>query len=113
MIEHLASMAGPAGAAVVLAAMIDSAPRLLEGLDEALRARDAKEFRRHAHSLKTNALTVGADALASQFQGLEDMGAAGQFDDTAPEKTAAVASAYRRLIDDIRKLREHYQGASS
>jgi signal transduction histidine kinase/DNA-binding response OmpR family regulator len=109
MVERLASVAGAAGATVVLGAMIDSAPRQLDGLNGALLARNPKDFRRHAHSLKANALTVGADALAVQFQELEDLGATGRLDE-ASAKAASADSAYRRLIDSMRELRKHYGG---
>lgn len=108
-VERLASAAGPAGAAVVLGAMIESAPRLLDGLRKALTTPDPKEFRRQAHSLKANAATVGADMLAAQLQELENLGAADQLDE-AKDKTAAVETAYRRLIDVMRELRKHYAG---
>jgi len=109
MIERLASEAGAAGAAIVLGAMIDSAPRQLDSLQTSLAARNAKEFRRHAHSLKANALTVGAEAIARQLQELEDMGEVGILDE-APGKTAIVDSAYRRLIESMQELRKHYGG---
>ncbi len=50
---------GLAGASMVLGAMIDSAPGMLDGLQRAVTAADRKEFRRHAHSLKTNATNGG------------------------------------------------------
>lgn len=108
-VERLAAAAGHAGAAMVLGSMIDSAPRLLDGLRKALTAPDAKEFRRQAHSLKANAATVGADMLAAQLQELENLGAAGQLDE-AEDKTAAAETAYRRLIEAMRELRKQYAG---
>ncbi len=108
-IDQLASVAGPAGAAIVLGAMIDSAPRLLDGLQNSLADRDSKEFRRYAHSLKTNALTVGATAIAVRLQELEDLGAADRLDD-AIEKTAFAEQGYRRLIESMHALRKHYGG---
>lgn len=104
-IDQLLSTAGPAGAAVVLGAMIDSAPRLLAGLQKALTEGNAKEFRRSAHSLKANAATVGATALAQTFQTLESLGDAGDLA-AASEKTPAAEQAYRSLIEAIRKVRQ-------
>ena len=106
-IEQLAAAAGPAGAAIVLGAMIDSAPRLLDGLQKALADRDGKEFRRYAHSLKANALTVGAAAIASHLQELEDAGAAGDLDAVAG-KTASADRDYRRLVASIQVWQENY-----
>ncbi len=73
-IDRLVSAASAKGAAMILGTMVDSAPRLLDGLQRSLAAGDAKEFRRSAHSLKANAATVGADALAGLFQELENLG---------------------------------------
>jgi len=106
-VDQLVSAAGAAGAAVVLGAMIDSAPRLLGGLQTALAEGDAKEFRRSAHSLKANAATVGADALAQTFQELENIGDAGDLD-AAKEKTAAAERTYRSLIEAVKKLHKQY-----
>jgi CheY-like chemotaxis protein len=108
-VEQLASAAGPAGAAIVIGAMIDSAPRLLEGLQKALASRDSKEFRRYAHSLKANAMTVGADATAARLQELEDLGEAGRLDE-ADAKFASAEQGYRRLIESMQALRKHYGG---
>jgi CheY-like chemotaxis protein len=103
-VDQLVSAAGSAGAAVVLGAMIDSAPRMLAGLQKALNEGNAKEFRRSAHSLKANAATVGADELAQTFQMLESLGDAGDLA-TAAEKAIAADQAYRSLIEAIKKLR--------
>lgn len=111
-IDQLASVSGPAGAAIVLGAMIDSAPRLLDGLQTSLADRDSKEFRRYAHSLKANALTVGAAAIAVQLQELENLGAADRLNDAA-EQTALAQQGYRRLIESMHALRAHYDGGSS
>jgi CheY-like chemotaxis protein len=104
-IDRLAAAAGAKGAAIILGAMVDSAPRLLDGLLRALELGDAKEFRRSAHSLKANAATVGADALAGMFQELEDLGSAGDLSNVADQSTRAEQS-YRSLvvaIDGVRK----------
>jgi CheY-like chemotaxis protein len=106
-VDQLVSAAGPAGAAVVLGAMIDSAARLLTGLQKSLAEGDAKEFRRSAHSLKANAATVGADTLAQTFQELESLGDAGDLE-SAREKTASADQAYRSLIEAIKNLRKQY-----
>ena len=106
-VDKIVTAAGPAGAAVVLGAMIDSAPRLLAGLQQALSEGNAKEFRRNAHSLKANAATVGADALAETFQTLENLGDAGDLN-AATDKAAAAEQAYRSLIEAIKKLRKQY-----
>lgn len=106
-VDKLVSTAGAAGAAVVLGAMVDSAPRLLGSFLKALAEGNAKEFRRSAHSLKANAATVGAEALAQTFQELESFGDAGDLD-AATEKAASAEQAYRSLIEAVKKLRRQY-----
>ncbi len=106
-VDQLLSVAGPAGAAVVLGAMVDSAPRMLATLQNALAEGNAKEFRRCAHSLKANAATVGADDLAQAFQALESLGDAGDLQ-AAVDKTAQADQGYRNLIEAIRQLRKQY-----
>lgn len=104
-IDRLVSAAGVKGAGFVLAAMVDSAPRLLDGLHRALADGDAKEFRRHAHSLKANVATVGADSLERMFQELEDRGAAGDLAEVA-DKASSAEQAYRKLVAAIDGLRK-------
>lgn len=103
-IDELIAATGPAGASIVLGAMIDSAPRLLAVLRNALAQGDAPSFRRSAHSLKANAATVGAEALARAFQELESLGAAGDLA-AAKDLTEPAREAYLGLIESIARLR--------
>ena len=105
VIDQFLSVAGPGGASIVLGAMIDSAPGMLEGLQGAAKAADRKEIRRYAHSLKTNAKTVGANSIARQFQELEQLGGNAPLDGAAASIDVASA-AYRQLIEAMRRLRE-------
>jgi CheY-like chemotaxis protein len=104
-IDRLVATAGVTGATIVLGAMIESAPRLLDALQSALEQRDAPAFRRSAHSLKANAATVGADALAQAFQELEDLGNAGNLD-AATERTQSARQAYQNLVEAVTQLRK-------
>jgi len=106
VIDRFLSVAGPAGASMVLGAMIDSAQGMLDGLQRAVTVGDRKEVRRHAHSLKTNARTVGANAIARQFQELEQLVGDSGAVEGAASSTAAASSAYRQLIEAMRRLRE-------
>ncbi len=107
VIDQLVSAAGPIGAGLVLGAMIDSAPKQLEHLRSAWSAGDASTFRRNAHSLKANAATVGADALARTFQELEDLGAADNLD-AAKDKVTPALRGYQSLIAAIKEVRERF-----
>lgn len=104
-IDRLVSAAGAKGAGLVLGAMVDSAPRLLDGLRRAVTDGDAKALRRNAHSLKANAATVGADALARMFQELEDLGAAGDLSQVA-DRVSSAEQTYRQLVASIDSLRK-------
>jgi signal transduction histidine kinase/DNA-binding response OmpR family regulator/HPt (histidine-containing phosphotransfer) domain-containing protein len=104
-VDKLVSATGAVGASIVLGAMVDSAPRLLDTLRSALVQGDAPAFRRSAHSLKANAATVGADALTRIFQELEELGSAGNLA-AASEQTESAELAYRNLIEAIVKLRQ-------
>jgi CheY-like chemotaxis protein len=106
-VERIVSAAGKPGAAIVLGAMVDSAPTLIEGVQHALAAGDRKELRRHAHSLKANAKTVGAHAIARGFQELESASAGGSLEDIALRAEAAL-NDYRGLIESMQRLREEY-----
>jgi CheY-like chemotaxis protein len=103
-IDRLLSAAGPAGTAMVLDAMIDSAPSQLDGLQRAFAASDRKELRRFAHSLKANAKSVGANALARRLEELEILSGSGQLDGAARAVEAA-ANDYRQLIEVMRRVR--------
>ncbi|HET9207770.1 MAG TPA: Hpt domain-containing protein [Burkholderiaceae bacterium] len=52
----------------------EEAPPMIAELRSALAAGNAERFRRAAHSLKTNAQTFGATALATQARALEHGG---------------------------------------
>jgi HPt (histidine-containing phosphotransfer) domain-containing protein len=107
-LERLVSVAGRSGVAIVLGAMIDTAPGLAEGLRDALKNADQKECRRHAHVLKTNAQTVGAYSLARQFQELESLSDAGRLEEISAKAPAALQS-YEQLVESMLKLRAQYQ----
>lgn len=72
IIEALIAEIGPESMAKVLDAMAGDAERLMTGLQQALAAGDTKAFSLYAHSLKSNAQTVGAIAIGELFAELED-----------------------------------------
>jgi CheY-like chemotaxis protein len=110
-IQKLAIVAGPVGVSIVLGAMIDSAADLTAGLRAALHGADHKEFRRHAHSLKTNAQTVGAEPLTRQFEALENIGAGTGFRGAEMAVEAAL-SEYSQLIERMQRVRQQYAASS-
>ena len=81
---------------------LEEAPPMLERLRAARAAGDAEAFRRTAHSLKSNSLTFGAQALAAQARDLELQGVAA----ARPEALDALAAAYAHAAADLRALRD-------
>jgi HPt (histidine-containing phosphotransfer) domain-containing protein len=59
---------------------LDDSPRLLEAMRAALVAGDPGEFRRAAHSLKSNSASLGAIPLSQMARELEEMGKAGSLE---------------------------------
>ena len=103
VIAGLVSAVGWEALAGVLETMVGDAPRLLSGLQQALANDDAAQVRIWAHTLKSNAMTVGATALVEQFQEIETSAAGGSI--LASEPKAAKAQAdYRQLMTFVRKL---------
>jgi len=82
--------------AELLQTYFDDAPRLLEAMHAALSAGSAEEFRRAAHSLKSNSASFGAMPLSRMSKELEDMGRAGTLDG-AGKGVAAAEAEYARV----------------
>lgn len=76
-LEELVSTTDAAFVNELIDTFLDDAPSLLDSLRSALADQDAEEFRRAAHSLKSNAATVGAMALSASAKELEMAGKAG------------------------------------
>jgi HPt (histidine-containing phosphotransfer) domain-containing protein len=64
----------------LLQTYFDDAPKLLGTLHTSLAAGNAEEFRRAAHSLKSNSASFGAVPLSRMCKELEDKGKAGSLD---------------------------------
>ena len=100
VIKNLVSAVGPQAMAEVLNLMINDTPRLLGGLQQALANSDATEFRLYAHTLKSNAMMVGASALVQQLQELESISASGSVGGAAL-KARLAQDSYQYLISVI------------
>ena len=74
---------------------LDDSPRLLEAMHLALAAGNAEEFRRAAHSLKSNSASLGAMPLSRLARGLEEMGKAGTLEGAAAGLAQAEAEYAR------------------
>lgn len=71
--EDLKQISGADFINELIDAFLDDGPNMLSQLDTALAAGDVESFRRNAHSLKSNAMTFGALALAGLARELELM----------------------------------------
>jgi len=101
--DTLIAAAGPQGAALVLGTMIETAAKMLEELQRASDTSSRKEVRRYAHSLKTNARTVGAHALAGELEQIETLAENDQLG-TVPARVATVSDGYRRLVEAMKEV---------
>jgi CheY-like chemotaxis protein/HPt (histidine-containing phosphotransfer) domain-containing protein len=84
---------------------LDSCPRQLSDLREAITRRDSQTVRREAHRLKGELNTFGAKAAGAVALRLETMGRAGELDQ-AGEVYAALEDALTRLTPALAKLRD-------
>jgi len=78
----------------------DDAPQLLAGMRGALADGNVEEFRRAAHSLKSNSANFGAMTLSALAKELEMMGKAGVLDG-ADRKIARVEAEYAQVKDAL------------
>jgi len=101
--EELKTTAGAEFVGELVDTFLAEAPMMLEELRASLAAGDAELFRRTAHSLKSNASTFGATALAGLARDLELGGldpvraAAGAPLDTIEREFTRVAQALTEL----------------
>ena len=81
---------------------LEEAPPMLAELSEALAAGRAEPFRRAAHSLKSNASTFGAAALAAMARDLELQG----LEAATPAALAALEKQYESAAAELKALRD-------
>jgi len=92
-IERLGDLADIANLGLTLA----ETKRLLAGLQQALANADSAQLRHWAHTLKSNAMMVGAEALARQFQELERIAGSNSIG-AAAAKVATARDNYQKLM---------------
>lgn len=89
--------------AELLQTYFDDSPRLLEAMRAALAADNAEEFRRAAHSFKSNSKNFGAVVLSELAKGLEEMGKSGMLEGAAV-RIAQAEAEYARVKAALRAL---------
>ena len=71
-------------------------PQLFSAMHAAIESQDSDEFRRAAHSLKSNSANFGAMDLSQQAKALEEMGKTGNLGQ-AGEALAGAESEYEKV----------------
>ncbi|MFW6074383.1 MAG: response regulator [Chloroflexota bacterium] len=100
----------PAMLIALLDSFLEDSNTIQESILAAIENGDGEALRLHAHSLKSNAATFGALALAERLQELETKGARGDFDDVAPLHQA-ISSELEQVRGLISKYKEELTGA--
>lgn len=102
--DALRDAAGAEFVVELVQTFLQEAPAMLAELWRAKRAGDAESFRRSAHSLKSNASTFGATALAGLAREVESGGLAG-IAGHGDGGLAALESEYARTAAALEALR--------
>jgi len=82
---------------------LESAPRCLAAIEEALRSGDSDELAAQAHGLKGISWTIGASVLASACQSLEEAGEEREFE-AARSGLARVNAIWAELDDELQHV---------
>lgn len=82
---------------------LEDGPKMIAAMQAALAAHDVDAFRRNAHSMKSNADTFGATALADLARALEVMGRAGNLD--VGNRLEGLHAACLAASDELRGMR--------
>ena len=84
-------------------AFLEEGAQLVADLEKGLADHDTDIFRRAAHSLKSNAATVGAMKLSDLAKKLEEKARQGQLEGTA-EKLGAISAAFSNAEQALKEL---------
>jgi HPt (histidine-containing phosphotransfer) domain-containing protein len=83
---------------------LEDAPKMMEEIKGALAADNADAFRRAAHSLKSNALTFGAEQLSALARELEMLGKENRLNETGNRLTL-LEEAYESVREELKGLK--------
>jgi PAS domain S-box-containing protein len=103
-LESLRELGGDEFLAEVVDAFLTDAPNLLATLRRSLQQGDVDELRRAAHTLKTNAATLGAESFAGLCRELEERARSGELAGTE-ELARRIEAEYAPVQDAARALR--------
>ena len=99
----LREMAGEQLVNELIDVFLEEAPKMIDAMHDALGTQSVDDFRRNAHSLKSNADTFGASDLAALARDLEVMARAGDLQVGSRLEELRVACG--RVSEELRGLR--------
>jgi CheY-like chemotaxis protein/HPt (histidine-containing phosphotransfer) domain-containing protein len=103
-LENLRELGGNDFLAEVIDTFLADAPNLLATLRRSLDEKDADELRRAAHTLKSNAATLGAGSFSELCRELEGSAKSGELEG-ASELVDRIERDYQQLQDALAELR--------
>ena len=83
---------------------LEDTPKMIAEIKSAHAANNAEVFRRAAHSMKSNALTFGADQLAALAKELEMIGKENRLIETG-DRLKSMEEAYASVRDELNRLK--------
>ncbi len=101
--NELRQMTDAAFISQLVETFLEDAPAQFEVMQSALVSGNAEEFRRAAHSVKSNAATFGAASLSELARELEMLGKAGRLE-TAGGKLQEIRSLFEPVARELREL---------
>jgi len=102
--DELKEMSGDDFINELIDTFLEDAPKMIEEIKTAHTASNAEVFRRAAHSLKSNALTFGANQLAALAKELEMIGKENRLTETG-DKLKSLEESYTSVHDELKRLK--------
>ena len=103
--DDLKEAAGPEFVMELVDTFLTEAPMMLDELRRSFAKREANDFRRAAHSLKSNANTFGAHTLGAMAKELE-LGGLAPVVEAGGRPVEALAQEYARAAAALTELRD-------
>ena len=103
--DELEEAAGPEFVAELVDTFLTEAPLMLDELRHSFAQREADNFRRAAHTLKSNANTFGAHTLGAMAKELE-LGGLAPVAEANGQPIEALAQEYARVAAALTELRD-------
>ena len=105
--EELKNMVGADFIGELIDTFLEEAPQLLATLETSLESKSTDEFRRAAHSLKSNAASFGATELSAQAKELEFLAKDERLDQVGTE-VDDLKTSYQSVADYLNGIRNEH-----